>query len=142
MIQSGYFDPEDRVRKIVKNGDPLSKINETVNWELFRPVLEKVRDRDRPSSVGPTKGCDVFCCSRFSSCSRCTICRMMRPSFRCAAGILLAVFLVCTSACCRASWANFQDSLNVSVSNDRFVPLVFFHRSPESLTVLPVDKAA
>ena len=59
MIQPGFFDLQDRLHKIDKNGDPLVKINETINWELFRPALEKARDKGRPSSVGP-KGYDVI----------------------------------------------------------------------------------
>ena len=53
MIQPGFFDLQDRLHKIDKNGDPLAKINETVNWELFRPALEKARDKGRQSTVGP-----------------------------------------------------------------------------------------
>lgn len=59
MIQPGFFDLQDRLYKIDKNGDPLTKINETVNWELFRPALEKARDKGRQSAVGP-KGYDVI----------------------------------------------------------------------------------
>jgi len=59
MIQPGFFDMHDRLNKIDKNGDPLSKINETVNWEVFRPALEKARDKGRQSTVGP-KGYDVI----------------------------------------------------------------------------------
>ena len=59
MIQPGFFDLQDRLHKIDKNGDPLATINETVNWELFRPALEKARDKGRQSTVGP-KGYDVI----------------------------------------------------------------------------------
>ncbi len=51
MIQPGFFDLRDRLHKIDKNGTPLAKINETVNWEMFRPVLEKARGKGRQSSV-------------------------------------------------------------------------------------------
>ena len=40
MIQPGFFDLQDRLHKIDKNGDPLAKINETVNWEMILPVVE------------------------------------------------------------------------------------------------------
>ena len=43
MIQPGFIDLQDRLHKIDKNGDPLAKINETINWEVFRPALEKAR---------------------------------------------------------------------------------------------------
>jgi hypothetical protein len=58
MIQPGFFDLQDRLHKIDKNGDPLTKINETVTWEMFRPALEKARDKGRKSNVG-AKGYDV-----------------------------------------------------------------------------------
>ena len=45
--------------KIDKNGDPLTKINQTVNWEMFRPALEKAQDKGRKSNVG-AKGYDVI----------------------------------------------------------------------------------
>ncbi|MCL2790941.1 MAG: hypothetical protein FWD79_09900 [Desulfobulbus sp.] len=38
MIQPGFFDLQDRLHKIDKNGDPLTKINETVEWELMSVV--------------------------------------------------------------------------------------------------------
>jgi IS5 family transposase len=59
MIQPGFFDMQDRLHKIDKNGDPLIKINETIEWELFRPALEKARDKGPKSNVG-AKGYDVI----------------------------------------------------------------------------------
>lgn len=59
MIQPGFFDFEDRLRKIDKNGDPLAKINDTVDWEIFRPRLEKARDKNSQSNAG-AKGYDVI----------------------------------------------------------------------------------
>jgi len=35
----GLFDLQFRLAKIDRNGDPLVKINQFVNWELFRPEL-------------------------------------------------------------------------------------------------------
>jgi len=59
MIQPGFFDLQGRLHKIDKNGDPLTKINETVNWDVFRPALEKARDKGPKSNVG-AKGYDVI----------------------------------------------------------------------------------
>lgn len=59
MIQPGFFDLQDRLHKIDKNGDPLAKINETVDWKVLLPALERVRDKKRQSNVGP-KGYDVI----------------------------------------------------------------------------------
>lgn len=59
MIQPGFFDLQDRLQKIDKSGDPLAKINEAVDWEIFRPALEKVRDKGRQSNAG-AKGYDAI----------------------------------------------------------------------------------
>lgn len=37
----GLFDSEFRMRKIDKIGDPLKELNEKINWERFRPLLER-----------------------------------------------------------------------------------------------------
>ncbi|WP_321283843.1 IS5 family transposase [uncultured Vibrio sp.] len=58
MIQPGFFDLQERLHKIDKNGDPLTRLNQTINWEMFRPAIEKVRDKKRQSNVGP-KGYDA-----------------------------------------------------------------------------------
>lgn len=52
MKQSGLFDMEFRMRKIDSNGDPLKRLNELVDWELFRPVLQKIREKKRKSNAG------------------------------------------------------------------------------------------
>lgn len=59
MNQPGFFDFENRLHQIDKNGDPLARINDAVDWEIFRPDLEKARDKNRQSNVGP-KGYDVI----------------------------------------------------------------------------------
>ncbi len=42
-----------------KRGDPLKKINEAVDWEIFRPLLEKARKKEKKSPAG-AKGYDVM----------------------------------------------------------------------------------
>lgn len=59
MFQPGFFDLDNRMRKIDSNGDPLTKINQAVDWEIFRPALEKARQKPRKSAAGP-KGYDVI----------------------------------------------------------------------------------
>jgi hypothetical protein len=49
MIQPGFFDIEDRLYKIDKLREPLAKIDEAIDWEIFRPPLEKARDKNRQS---------------------------------------------------------------------------------------------
>ena len=58
MFQPGFFDFEGRMHKIDKNGDPFVKIENAVDWKIFRPSLEKAREKPRKSNVGP-KGYDV-----------------------------------------------------------------------------------
>ena len=58
MIQPGFFDFGNRLYKIDKQGDPLAKIDAAVDWEIFRPKLEAVRNKKRQSNVGP-KGYDA-----------------------------------------------------------------------------------
>ena len=37
MIQPGFFDPQERLHKIDKNGDPLTRLKQTINWDIFVP---------------------------------------------------------------------------------------------------------
>ncbi len=52
MMQSGFFDLEERYRKLSELGDPLEAINRVVDWEVFRPVLKKARKKERTSAAG------------------------------------------------------------------------------------------
>lgn len=49
---NGFFDVEFRLEQLDKCGDPLAKLNEVVPWELFRPELETIRDKERKSAAG------------------------------------------------------------------------------------------
>ncbi len=49
---TGFFDMQFRLDDLTKNGDPLVQLNERVNWELFRPELEKIREKERKSAAG------------------------------------------------------------------------------------------
>lgn len=52
MKQVGMYDLEFRMDKIDANGDPLTKLNEYIDWELFRPELQKVHEKERKSNAG------------------------------------------------------------------------------------------
>jgi len=52
MMQTGLFDWQTRFEQLDNGGDPLTKLNEVVNWELFRKDLEKARDKERKSNAG------------------------------------------------------------------------------------------
>lgn len=39
--QRGFFDEQDRLKKLSRQGDPLERLNAAVDWEMFRPQLRK-----------------------------------------------------------------------------------------------------
>ena len=97
MIQPGFFDLQDRLHKIDKNGDPLTKINETVNWDMFRPALEKARDKGRQSTVGP-KGYDVILLFKILTLQSLYNLSDDATEFQILDRLLSVAFLICTSA--------------------------------------------
>ena len=52
MMQSGLLDWQIRFKQLDNGGDPLPKIQTVVDWKLFRPLLEVVRDKERKSNAG------------------------------------------------------------------------------------------
>ena len=58
MIQRGLFDLHIRFDRIDNRAsDPLSKLNRVIDWEMFRPTLEPVFEKERKSTAG-AKGFD------------------------------------------------------------------------------------
>lgn len=57
MNQLGFFDFDIRLSRIDKAGDPLVKLNEAVDWEIFRPTLEEAKKKPVKSNAG-AKGYD------------------------------------------------------------------------------------
>jgi len=52
MKQMGWLDWDKRYGKIDKNGDPLAQLDRVVDWEMFRPLLRVIRDKERKSNAG------------------------------------------------------------------------------------------
>jgi IS5 family transposase len=52
MMQTGLLDWQIRFRQLDDGGDPLPKLKKMVNWERFRPKLERIREQDRKSNAG------------------------------------------------------------------------------------------
>ena len=50
--ENGFFDAEFRLRKIDKIGDPLARLDEVIDWDIFRPILTNGFARDEPAK-GP-----------------------------------------------------------------------------------------
>jgi transposase, IS5 family len=52
MNNTGLFDWQTRFEQLDNGGDPLVKLNEIIDWELFRGSIETIRDRERKSNAG------------------------------------------------------------------------------------------
>jgi IS5 family transposase len=50
--QFGFFDYEKQLDKIYQINDFLPKLNTLIDWEMFRPILDKVREPKEPSHGG------------------------------------------------------------------------------------------
>ena len=50
--QPGLFDVEERTAKLTKMGDPLVALKARIDWEAFRPELNRVHEKDRKSDAG------------------------------------------------------------------------------------------
>jgi len=49
----GFWDIEHRLAELSAEGDPLETLSHTVDFEVFRPILERtVRRRSAPSKSG------------------------------------------------------------------------------------------
>ena len=46
QIQHGFFDEENRLTKLSKKKDPLLKLSMMIEWEKFRPVIEKAMKKE------------------------------------------------------------------------------------------------
>jgi IS5 family transposase len=52
MPQPGLFDLDERYERLTRLGDPLVHVHKGVDWEAFRPRLERLRDKPRKSNAG------------------------------------------------------------------------------------------
>lgn len=52
MIQRGFFDTEDRYNKLDEQ-DPLPKLDESINWSIFRPLLNKTKKSGKKKTGRP-----------------------------------------------------------------------------------------
>ena len=53
MSQTGLFDLSDRQEQLSRKGDPLKRLNEVIDWEDFRPLLNKSRPKPGPRDGRP-----------------------------------------------------------------------------------------
>ncbi len=52
MLQSGFFDLEDRFGKLDQLDDPLKALNEVVDWSVFEPILTRGLAKERKGNAG------------------------------------------------------------------------------------------
>jgi len=52
MGQIGLFDVENRLSELSEMGDPLEKLDKAVNWNRFKPVIDKAFRKERKSNAG------------------------------------------------------------------------------------------
>lgn len=50
--QPGFFDVDERAAKLTALGDPLVKLKAEIDFEAFRPDLNRVHEKDRKSNAG------------------------------------------------------------------------------------------
>ena len=50
--QPGLFDVQERAEQLTKMGDPLVGLKARIDWEAFRPQLERVHEKPRKSAAG------------------------------------------------------------------------------------------
>jgi len=48
----GFFDVDNILAKLDSKGDFLQRLNETVDWDEFRPILHEVRNKIRKNNSG------------------------------------------------------------------------------------------
>lgn len=52
MLQSGFFDLQDRFGKLDQLGDPLKALNDVIDWSVFEPILTKGLRQQKTSNAG------------------------------------------------------------------------------------------
>ena len=57
MPQFGLFDYQKQLTLLEKAGDPLIALNKMIDWEQFRSIIERAREKPRKSPAG-AKGYD------------------------------------------------------------------------------------
>lgn len=60
MLQTGLFDLENRYASLSEAGDPLERLNAVIDWEMFRPILDRIDNKERKSGAGRKPLCRVL----------------------------------------------------------------------------------
>ncbi len=95
--QPSFFDEAERLAKLTRLKDPLEALKRHIDFEIFRPQLAVVFDKDRKSAAG-RKAYDVVLMFKILICNGSIICRMTRRNSRSTTGSRFSVFSDCSWA--------------------------------------------
>lgn len=59
-MQTSLFDLENRYASLSEAGDPLERLNAVIDWEIFRPLLERIDAKERKTAAGRKPICRVL----------------------------------------------------------------------------------
>ena len=59
-MQNSLFDLHNRYASLSKTGDPLERLNAIIDWEIFRPLLERMDSKERKSRAGRKPTCRIL----------------------------------------------------------------------------------
>lgn len=58
-MQTSLFDLENRYASLSEAGDPLERLDAVIDWDIFRPILERIDAKARKSAAGRKPTCRV-----------------------------------------------------------------------------------
>jgi IS5 family transposase len=59
-MQNSLFDLANRYASLSKTGDPLERLNAIIDWEIFRPILDRMDAKARKSNAGRKPTCRIL----------------------------------------------------------------------------------
>jgi IS5 family transposase len=59
-MQNSLFDLQNRYASLSDAGDPLERLNAVIDWEMFRPLLERIDIKERKNTSGRKVICRIL----------------------------------------------------------------------------------
>lgn len=59
-MQTSLFDLENRYASLSEAGDPLERLDAVIDWEIFRPILERIDAKERKTAAGRKPTCRIL----------------------------------------------------------------------------------
>ena len=78
-MQNSLFDLQNRYARLSEAGDPLERLNAVIDWEIFRPILDRMEPPQRKSAAGRKPTCRLL---MFKGTSKNPICTCAVPAHR------------------------------------------------------------